>query len=388
MGLQRNWSQEEINYLQDNWGAISIKSISKRLNRSVEAINVMKNKLGLGAFLDSGEYITFNQLLKAIGINTGSGYFMISWVKNRNFPIKFKTVNECKFKVVYLKDFWIWAEANRTMIDWSKVEKNILGKEPAWMPKQREADYLKNLKVRTTPWTKSEDAKLAHLLKQFKYSYSDLSKLLRRSEGAIQRRIHDLGLKERPLKADNHTPWTPEEYIKLGEMIKQRLSYELMTDELGKSAKAIRGRVYSMYLTENLDKVAAMIGNGQWGDGRPERIISSRLLNSSEREQVKQDLSKIAGILKGLVCKHYNDNDYWQRDLCMNWDDGCTAGELNCDDCTNFIRIRPQYCRRCGVTIISRKKTDICDRCKVARKKQYQRKWMALHGSLKNAMGS
>lgn len=77
--------------------------------------------------------------------------------------------------------------------------------------------------------------------------------------------------------------WTDEEYSKLAEMIKQRLSYELMSESLGKSTKAIRSRVYSMYLTENLDKVATMIGNGSWGTGRPERKITHRLLSAALR---------------------------------------------------------------------------------------------------------
>ncbi len=383
MALKPSWTEEEKQYLEDNWGTVPIKSIATHLNRSVDAILVKKVKLGLGAFLDNGEYITYRQLLVALNIVGGMSYKNISWIKNKSFPVKYKQVKDCKFKVVYMNDFWKWAEANRGMIDWSRVEKNILGKEPGWVKKQRKADYQKNLKVKTTPWTVAEDKKLHDLLKQFKYSYTDLSKLLRRTEGAIQRRVVDLGLKERPLKLDNHTKWTPQEYLRLGEMIKQGLSYELMSDELGKSTKGIRGRVYSMYLTESLDKVVALIGDGVWGDGRPKRKISSRLLNAVEREQVKQDMSKLAGLLKGLVCKHYNDNDYWQRDLCMNWDGVCTAGETNCDDCSSFVRIRPQYCRRCGVTIIQRKKTDMCDRCKEARKKAYQRKWMVMHGGKK-----
>lgn len=372
------WCKEEIDYLQDGWGSIPIKSIAKRLNRSVNAINIMKNRLGLGAFLENGEYVTFHQLLLALGVSGGTRYFNISWIKNKNFPIKFKTVNKCSFKVVYLSDFWTWAEANRGMIDWSRVEKNVLGKEPGWVAPQRKADHQKRLKIKTSDWTKEEDARLKDLLRQFRYGYRELSSMLHRSEGGIQRRINDLGLKERPVKADNRINWTPEEYARIGEMIKQRLSYELMSDELGKSTKAIRGRVYCMYLTENIDRVAAMIGNGGWGDGRPGVKISSRLLTVAEKEQIRQDLSRLAGVVKALICRHYDDNDYWQRELCMNWGDGCTAGEANCDSCSSFVRIRPQYCRRCGATFIKRKKADICPRCAAARKKQYQRKWAAL----------
>lgn len=383
MGSQRNWSQEEKDYLQDNWGAVSIKHIATRLQRTIDAVDIKKNRMRLGRFLDNGEYITFNQLFKALNI-IGGGYTTQSWIKNKKFPIKYKTVNNCRFKVVYLKDFWEWADINRSSIDWSRVEKNILGIEPEWVQRQRKADFLRNQRVKTGPWSVAEDQKLKYLLKQFQYTWPEISKILRRTEGAIQRRISDLQIKERPLKADNHIPWTDEEFDQLAEMIKQSVSYELMSEALGKSTKAIRSKAYCVYLTENLNKVASMIGNGNWGDGRPELTISHRLLSAEEKTLVKKDISIIAGILKSVICKHYDDNDYWQKELCSNWDNGCKAGEINCDSCTSFVRILPQYCKRCGATFMKRKKADICERCAQARKKQHQKKWAVLHGNSKS----
>lgn len=380
MAKQWKWTPEEESYLEDTWGVKPVDFIAKHLNRSIDAVIVRKDRLGLGSFLGSGDYVTFNQLLIALGKTGGSGYKITSWVKNRNFPIKYKRVKDNKFKVVYLHEFWAWAKKNRTMIDWSKVDPDILGEEPSWVKTQREADFKKNSKVKMTPWAKSEDELLKSLLKQFKYSYSDLSKRLHRTEGAIQRRITDLGIKERPLRADNHVKWTDAEFEKLTKMIKQGLSYELMSDVLGKSSKAIRGRVYMMYLTENLDKVAVMIGKGSWSDGRPERPITHRCMNAAEKAQVCDNLTTIVTILKHKISEHYEGSDYWQRELCAKWDDLCLAGEPGCDYCESFVRIRPQYCRRCGATFLKREKADICDRCKVMRKKQYQRKWMVLQG--------
>ena len=82
--------------------------------------------------------------------------------------------------------------------------------------------------------------------------------MLNRTEGAIQRRITDLKLLERPLRADNHTKWTNKQLSDLGKCINDCLSYTQMSDIIGKSAKAIRGKVYSMYGTEVLDKVRAI----------------------------------------------------------------------------------------------------------------------------------
>jgi hypothetical protein len=37
-------------------------------------------------------------------------------------------------------------------------------------------------------------------------------------------------------------------------MVDSGYSYELIAEKIGKSSKALRGRVYSFYRTENLDK--------------------------------------------------------------------------------------------------------------------------------------
>lgn len=257
----KNWTIEEKEYLEDNWGLKSVPTIAKNLNRSIDAVVVMKNRIGLGSFLDSGEYITFNQLKLALNINGGSGYKNISWVKNRNFPIKTKKVLNNSFQVVYLEDFWKWAEQYQTFIDWFKVEKNILGKEPEWVDQQRKISYKTKRIIKMTPWTNIEDEYLKSLISEYKYSYKEIAEKLSRTEGAIIRRCQDLNIKGRPIKADNHIKWTYEELIKLRELLLNRTSYELMSKEIGRGTKAIRGTVYRLYGTENIDKAARMLGN-------------------------------------------------------------------------------------------------------------------------------
>lgn len=299
MGQARNWTNEEKQYLQDNWGIKSKQTIAKNLNRSLNAIDVMKNRLGLGAFLENGDYVTWNQLQIALGLGlSGSGYKMISWVKNRDFPIHTKRVGSNSFKVVYLEEFWEWAEKNKELLDFSKFEKNSFGAEPSWADDKRKHDFEKLRKYINTPWTKTEDERLRYLLNQYKYSYDDLSKLLRRTNGAIQRRMCDLGIKERPLKADNHIKWTDEDFNRLGDLIKAGYGYELISERIGKSAKAIRGRVYGMYLTENLDKVRMIMGSGNWGINRPDRTISQyNVMNTDERKQVRDLVAKLARMI-------------------------------------------------------------------------------------------
>lgn len=381
MGRERNWTPEEDAYLEDKWGVISVGGIAKKLNRSENAVVVRSQHMGLGAFLDAGDYVTWNQLHIALGLElSSSGYKMTSWVKNRGFPLHSKRVKGSSFKVVYLEEFWEWAEQNQAFIDLSKMEPYALGVEPDWVAGKRRTDKERRHQYKTSPWTKAEDEHLIRLVRKQQYGYRELSRMIRRTEGAIQRRLSDLGIKDRPLKADNNQKWTDEEYRLLGDLIAEGSKYEQMADVLGKSSKAVRGRIFQMYLTENLDKVRKLMGDGVWGDGRPDRKIKQYLLmNPEEKKKTRELITRLAAILRNQYRMRFDESDFWQKDLCQNWDGYCTAGEADCDSCISFQRIRPQYCKRCGKEFLERKESTYCQSCREARKKQYQRKYMVLN---------
>ena len=376
------WTKEEEQYLQDNWGTLSVKTLAKNLGRSENAINVRKHRLGLGSFLENGDYITFNQLKCAIGIGGGTGYMNISWIRNRNFPIHTKRVNQNSFKIVYLDEWWKWAEKNKDLLDFSKFKENVLGEEPEWVKIKRKHDVEKNQKYICTPWTKAEDSRLIHLVQKQKYTYAELSTMLRRTNGAIQRRLCDLGVPDRPIKADNHTLWTDAELDQLGYLIKLGYGYDLIADEIGKSSKSVRGKVYGMYLTENLDKVRITMGDGNFGDNRPERKIKQKnVMNTEERIAMRESITAFASILQYRFKQQIADTEwgeFFQKDMCKNFCSDClkTAG---CDECMDFQKIEPQNCKMCGVTFFERRDNLYCSRCRDMRRKQWLRKRFVLN---------
>lgn len=386
------WTAEEEYYLQENYGKFSIPALAKNLNRSVDAVKVRSTLLGLGPALMAGDYITLNQLLIAVkGTNAGSGYVMKSWVEKRGLPVHTKKVVNNSFRVVYLDEFWAWAEKNRSFIDFSKMEPLALGEEPPWVAEQRKKDFQAFAVQRKDPWTPEEDSRLKMLLQKHQYGYAELSEMLCRSAGAIQRRCTDLGIKERPVKAnsnDKENQWTDELYAILAEGIRHGDSYTLIGKKLGKSEKAIRGKVYYTYLTENADKVRSMLGTGSWGDGAPVPTVKQAVCLSRTRTETKAMLEQLAGVLyhRTLELKKVDYDHYFQRAMCMNWDDlhsCCAAGCDDCDECTEFIRIQPQYCVRCGATFFERKENRVCQPCRAARKASAARKYYRLHGGRK-----
>ena len=265
-----------------------------------------------------------------------------------------------------------------------------MGAEPEWVAEQRRKDFQAFAVQRKDPWTPEEDSRLKALLEQQRYGYAELSEVLHRSAGAIQRRCTDLGLKNRPVKADNHgsaAVWTQEDFDKLADGIRRGDSYTLIGKALGKSEKAIRGKVYFVYLTESQDKVRAMMGDHQWGYGVPEPTVKQALCLSRTRTGVRKNLSALDSLLRYRM-NELGYDPYWQRFMCMNWDDfdGCAAGCKDCDSCTEFRRIPPQYCARCGATFYERKENRFCSACRTARKKQAQRRWCRVNRYIRKEM--
>ena len=125
---KRTWTKEEENYLRESWGTVTVDGICRHLNRTKNAIMVRVHRLGLPPYLESGEYITLHQLSRALGFGASSDkYFLKSWVENRGFPLHYKRRGTATIRVVYLGEFWAWAEKNRSFLDFSKMEPLALG---------------------------------------------------------------------------------------------------------------------------------------------------------------------------------------------------------------------------------------------------------------------
>ena len=76
-----------------------------------------------------------------------------------------------------------------------------------------------------------------------------------------------------------------------------------------------------MYLTENLDKVRQMIGNGQYGDNRPERMLKQwNVMNTEERIETRDELTKLAAMLQWRFKQQINETEwgeFFQKDMCV-----------------------------------------------------------------------
>ncbi len=229
------WTTEEINYLEDSWGNKSIPVIAKKLNRTIKAVSSKAIKLGLGEYLDSGNYITFNQLIKALGYNNSYTWFLERYIKY-GCPIKTKKKLNHTYKVINIDEFWEWAERNKEIVKFNKLEENSLGKEPMWVKEKRILDK-NNLKVinNNRAWSKEEDNLLISKVKSYRYTLSDLAKDFGRTEPAIKKRLQKLKCPYKPVPRNNKEGWTREQNNELKELFKKGYSSDYIAKKLNKS---------------------------------------------------------------------------------------------------------------------------------------------------------
>lgn len=245
MGRAPNWTKEEADYLQDKWGVISIRAIANHLEKSVNAVKLKAQRLGLGDPRMNFEGITICQLGKAIGREYST---LKTWMQRYGMPVKKKIfAQESRVLIISYSDFWKWAEQYKELMNFAKMEPNILGAEPEWVKVKRKADQMKSQKTeQAIAWTPEEDQRLVQVLQTKNMTYPDVARLFDRSESAVRRRLRDLGVKLRPASLDNHIKYSPAEVERLLQMAEQGHSYETIGRELGKSALGIRGKLERM----------------------------------------------------------------------------------------------------------------------------------------------
>lgn len=242
---KKKWTPAEEDYLKEAWGKTSLKSIAVKLGRSEAAILNRVQHLGLGPALAAGERITWNQFVKAIYGNS-SGEYEKKRLLAAGFPVHSRIVrggNNFRYTMVDIEEFWAFAESHKYLFDFARMEPLIFGQEPERAAIKRKADAERLLKHRphNIPWTAAEDGRLKRYLQQYKYTYKDLADMLRRTEGAVKRRIITLGIKERPIRNASRN-WTPDEEEKLVRMKEQGVGWEKIAEELNRSALCCRGK--------------------------------------------------------------------------------------------------------------------------------------------------
>ena len=239
----RPWTQEEIEYLEDKYGAISLTTIAKNLNRSISSVNTKKTKLKLGSVYNATEYLTIPQLAEIVGVDRTT---VADWIKNKYLNATKRVLHtKGKYWRIKTSDFWKFVKEYPKFIDFSKFEENSLGKEPAWVKNVR-----KNANPRprnsAKPWTKTQEALLKKYWNEGKTN-KEIGDLLGRTPYAVRfHAIKKLGLKPKQISLI----WQPIEIKMLTDMYQKGYTDEEIAKELGRGRRSINWKRQELGLTK------------------------------------------------------------------------------------------------------------------------------------------
>lgn len=229
---RKHWSEEEVQYLQDYYGVYSMKNLVKVIGRTESQIIAKARRLHLNHRYNSGK-ITTVDLARAIGKDRGTVAY---WCKTGKLKATSNSVLNRKIYTIQLKDFWKFAEKNKSKINFHKIERNILGKEPEWVEEERKKGNVKLSNNHNKKWTKEEDALITFYWQQGKTGKEIGEILNRKTDAVLSRARKKLKLKPRSI----HLKWTEIEIEMLIDMVEnKKMMFKEIAIEMGRSFPSV-----------------------------------------------------------------------------------------------------------------------------------------------------
>lgn len=141
--MRKYWSEDEIEYLKENWGNVRIETIIRNLNkRTRESIKIKATRLGLGGAKTNGyKYITASQASKMLNVDR---HKILKWIYEGKLSAKFMAIaKKQKFWCIDYEYFINWLEKNQHLYDGARIEEYALGYEYEWLIEKRARDKNK-----------------------------------------------------------------------------------------------------------------------------------------------------------------------------------------------------------------------------------------------------
>lgn len=153
--------------------------------------------------------------------------------------------------------------------------------------------------------------------------------------------------------------YTQQEHKRMVSLYLKGKTYEEISRVLNRPAGSIRTRLSD----------TDIFGTGQYlGKGK-----------GALQKKIKNNQQRLLALLK-LRFNSLKFEDFWQKDMCVFWDDieGCNKRQENCDYCEYFTRIKVQTCHCCWSNFYERVEQKFCKKCRAMKKKNYLKKKKAL----------
>ena len=179
----KKWTKEEEEMLMDNWGKLSIETIAKRINRTVDAVELKGRRLQLGWQMTA--YST-TEVSNILGINyrTVYNYMKTGIIEAKRDKTKMKRYFSTKEQIMKFmrehQDLW----------DTRKININLYNQKPKWYLEKEKADKEKNIKS----MKRYSDLEIKIVIDRYRrgYTYEEIALEVGRTSSSVYKKIRDM----------------------------------------------------------------------------------------------------------------------------------------------------------------------------------------------------
>ena len=191
----RRWLDEEVTYLEEKWGIISVDCIAKKLGRTKNAILLKAHKIGLREqSIANGTYLTPKDISSVLGVGTRTVY---NWMKLGYLKYKRLKVNSVKKYQITTSNFKMFLESYQDKWDarnadivfinccFTTCRSSEASNLPNWLMDKVKLDKQKETLKLVKPWTVKEEAVLQCMINIGK-THQEIACILKRSVFSVR----------------------------------------------------------------------------------------------------------------------------------------------------------------------------------------------------------
>lgn len=219
---KREWTEEEDEYLRENWGQTSLASMCKALHRTDVAVKQRAcSVLQLGRADELTDYVKIAEFVDLSGISRDR--ILYTLVPKYKFPIVKKVVLRNRQYFIDLAKVLKWMEKNQRLYDGSRVSQDLFVQEPQWLAEKRRQDRENKANVNSYAivkiWTPNDLLRLKDLVR-IGYNYTEIAREFGVTRSQIEHRVI-----QENLSYTSPTFWQGSDFKFLRE------NWQTMTDE-------------------------------------------------------------------------------------------------------------------------------------------------------------
>lgn len=175
--MRKEWTEEEVAYLEKYYERRGVDYIAMRLNRSLHSVKRKAQRLGYNAYICEDLYV--RTIAKCFDCDSR---VINRWIDVYGLPYRTVERGQAICKLISVKDFWKWANNHINLIPWSKYERFSIIPEPKWLDNVIKEYGIKNNRKRITY---AEKQHVIWLRKQGK-SFNEIASEMHRTVDSIK----------------------------------------------------------------------------------------------------------------------------------------------------------------------------------------------------------